>query len=226
MPTSEPLLSVRGEASRFVDPDQAELSATVELIHDSAPGAVAAVTASVDSVRRELQRLGGVVREAFSLRQPLTWVTRRVTTSPEWGEHSRTGRTIGTASLSIFLRDFDLLAEVEPLTSSVPGLRFDHVVWEVDPVNPAWRQVRLEAIDAALRKARDYADALGSSLVSVEHVADLGLLDAEPMHGQAAAAMPAAFAYRQPESTLDPVPQQLVAAIEARFRMAPVPLNA
>lgn len=37
-------------------------------------------------------------------------------------------------------------------------------------------EVRADAIQAAIRKGRDYASALGGSLRSVEHIADAGLL--------------------------------------------------
>lgn len=223
-----PLLSVRGEASRFVDPDLGELSATVELTRDTSRDAVEAVTTSVAAVRRELERLGGAAREAASVEEPLTWLTRRVTTSPEWdhAQGGQTHRTVATASLSIFVRDFSLVGAIEGLATTVPGFRFDHAGWHVDPGNPAWRAVRQEAVHEAMRRARDYAEALDSSLVSVEQVADIGLLAPQALPGLPAYAA-AARSFDSgggTEATLDPVPQQLSASVEARVRIAPVPL--
>lgn len=40
----------------------------------------------------------------------------------------------------------------------------------------AWAEVRAEAINAAIDKARDYAAALGGTITSIEHLADPGLL--------------------------------------------------
>lgn len=229
---NDPLLSVRGESSRFVDPDLAELNAAIEVTRDTQRDAVEATSDSVESVRRDLQRLGGVVREASSLRHPLTWSTRRVTTSPEWDHatQSPSGRIVGSASMSIYVRDFALLGAIERLATDVPGFQLNQVVWEVDPENATWREVRLAAIAEALRKGRDYAEALGSQLHAVEHVADLGLLDAAPnlrfeARAHAGPGFPGAFARGGSDTaTLDPVPLQLTAAVEARFRMAPVPL--
>jgi uncharacterized protein YggE len=50
-----------------------------------------------------------------------------------------------------------------------PGLDVHGVTWHVDWDNPAWPQVRAAAIGAAIRKARDYAAALGATLRQVEH---------------------------------------------------------
>ena len=50
------------------------------------------------------------------------------------------------------------------------------VHWFVDHDNPVWAQVRADAIRAALHKGQDYATALAGSIISVEHVADVGLL--------------------------------------------------
>lgn len=225
MTPTEPLLSVRGEASRFVDPDLGELSAAIELTRDTTRGAVEAVAASVESARRSLQRLGGVVREAATLKQPLTWSTRRVSTSPEWdhGKGGQTGRTVATASLSIYLRDSDLLVGLEGLATTVPGFGFSSAAWSVDTDNSQWRAVRQEAIREAMHRARDYAEALGTTLVAVEHVADLGLLTEEPTPRMYAAAR--SFDSGGSDATLDPVPQELTATVEARFRIAPVALG-
>ena len=41
----------------------------------------------------------------------------------------------------------------------------------------AWAEVRADAINAAMNKARDYASALGGSITSIEHLAEPGLLN-------------------------------------------------
>jgi uncharacterized protein YggE len=103
-----------------------------------------------------------------------------------------------------------------------------HIDWQVDWDNPAWPDVRAAAVQAAIRKARDYTTALGGSLRSVEHVADAGLLGGDG--GQyrftaAPMARLAAAAGGEPDApSLDPVPQELVAVIEARFTAGDVSL--
>lgn len=219
-PASEPLLSVRGDVSRYVDPDSVELMTLIEITRESKDDALRTAAVAVESVRSSLQQLGGVIQGASTLRHPLTWSTRRVSTTHEYDQAARanTGRTVAEANVSIFVRDFDILESVQQLASEIGGLRFIYVTWHVDADNPAWRSLRLEAIDEAMRKGRDYAAALRSSLVRVEHVADLGLLGSaheERLRGAGGGS----------GASFDPVPQKLSAAIEARFRISAVPID-
>jgi uncharacterized protein YggE len=104
------------------------------------------------------------------------------------------------------------------------------VDWNVDWDNPAWPQVRAAAIQAAIRKGHDYAAALGGSLQSVEHIADAGLLGDSGdggsfrFSGRASRAMAAGAGGGSDAPSLDPVPQELAATIEARFTATGVAL--
>jgi len=109
-----------------------------------------------------------------------------------------------------------------------PGLNVGGVTWDVDWDNAAWPQVRASAIGAAIRKARDYAAALGATLQQVEHIADAGLLgsDTAPsqvVHSRAFSAAAGGGAHSGTPA-LTPVPQELIATIEARFRTTDVSL--
>lgn len=105
--------------------------------------------------------------------------------------------------------------------------------WEVDADNAGWTLVRTEAIHAAIAKGRDYATALGASLDRVEHVADVGLLGGGGDGSGMAFARPVAVMARGAKSSagrpdtpsLDPVPQELTASIDARFVATPVSLT-
>jgi hypothetical protein len=64
------------------------------------------------------------------------------------------------------------------------------------------------------------ATALGGSLVRVEHIADIGLLggeDGSRGYARAAGVNLSHHAGGMETPSLDPVPQELVAAIDARF---------
>ena len=102
------------------------------------------------------------------------------------------------------------------------------MTWHVDWDNPAWPQVRAAAIHAAAGKARDYATALGGTVHHVEHVADAGLLGGDAVAYQpvrmAARAM-SASAEAPGTPALNPVPQELIATIDARFRAIGVSLS-
>jgi uncharacterized protein len=222
---AQPLLSVRGEVSRFIPPDSAELSGMIELVRETRAEALGAASEAVSAVRDALQELGGVVNDVASLRHPVRWATRRVSAEPHYNRTgAETGKSVGRAHVTIYVRDFGLLEHIEQLPFRVSGFRIPYAQWQVDSDNEAWRAVRLEAIEEAMRKGRDYATALRSRLVSVEHVADLGLLGGDPgmrVRGEAVVAMGGGAS----GANLDPIPQSVGAAVEARFRIAEVPLS-
>jgi uncharacterized protein YggE len=108
-----------------------------------------------------------------------------------------------------------------------------HVVgvsWHVDSDNPAWRDVRADAIAEAIAKGRDYATALGGTVTRVEHVADAGLLSSgRPVAG---GVVPLGYAGADRSGahdagdtpSLDPVPQEIQAVVEARLTAQVAPL--
>jgi uncharacterized protein len=98
------------------------------------------------------------------------------------------------------------------------------VMWHVDWDNPAWPQVRAAAIGAAFGKARDYAAALGATVRHVEHIADAGLLGGDTAAHVVASRAFSARAGQSGTPALNPVPQELTATIEARFRTTEVSL--
>lgn len=120
------------------------------------------------------------------------------------------------------MRAFDLLDRLGGVLASHEAFGVHHVAWDVDPDNPSWPAVRAAAIGAAIDKGRDYATALGGSLNRVEHIADVGLLGGDGMtHGHASVAgrslsLHSADGIAETPS-LDPVPEELIAVIDARF---------
>jgi uncharacterized protein YggE len=105
------------------------------------------------------------------------------------------------------------------------------VSWHVDWDNPAWPLVRADAVQAAIGKGRDYAAALGGTLRSVEHIADAGLLGGGGSSqfgftGSRVLARAASRGAAEPDApSLDPVPQELAAVIEARLTADSVSLT-
>ena len=140
----------------------------------------------------------------------------------------RTGQVTATVALQVTIRDLDKMVDLGGVLAAHPGLNVHGVMWHVDWDHPAWPQVRAAAIGAAFGKARDYAAALGATVRQVEHVADAGLLGGDTAsHVERLRALAARDSGRPGQSgtpALNPVPQELIATIEARFRTTEVSL--
>lgn len=176
-----------------------------------------------------LSALGGTALTVDTRRGALTWSVGSVGTQDEYdadklsGRHGPTGRVIATATVLITARDMDLLPRISDALAAVDQLHVANVSWHVDSDNPAWRDVRADAIAAAVSKGRDYADALGGTVTKVEHVADAGLLAsgdrsffARAAYGHGGVDMAASTGPGDSPS-LDPVPQEISAVVEARL---------
>jgi len=133
----------------------------------------------------------------------------------------RTGQVTATVAVRVTVRDLDMLDAVSRVLAADQSLNVHGVTWHVDWDNPAWPQVRAAAIQASIRKARDYAAAMGGTVQRVEHAADAGLLggDTGPYPtGRMLAPVMSSSAEGPGTPALTPVPQELIATIEARFR--------
>ena len=219
------LLSVRGEAASTVDPDVGTLRLSLSVIAGGKAEASIEAGRAVEAALSGLAALGGEPRTAETAKAPLTWSTTSVSSYREMGNigptggYGPTGRHVSGAQIEIRVRDYSLLEALQAVLDGHDTLQLLFVNWQVDPTNPAWQDVRSGAIKDAVRRARDYAGALGGRLVRIQHVADLGLLGAnQPLSTvRLAAAAPVQPQGGPAAPHLDPAPQLLTAAIEARF---------
>lgn len=197
---------------------------TVSATSESKSAAMSEVRAALPRILSELARLGGEVLTAETTRAPLTWSAQSMRTQEEHahdkvsGIHGPTGRHQSCVSLLITVRDFSLFAGVSAAMTRSDSIEVYSVTWSVDDDNAQWALVRGDAIRAALLKGQDYAVALGGSVVSVDHVADAGLLGGDS-HGLGrmtnyGASLSAGGA---DDLSLDSSPQILSATIEARL---------
>jgi uncharacterized protein YggE len=227
-----PLLSVRAEARQLVAPDYAVVDGLIEHTARSKVEAVRSVTVSLDRLTADLAALGAVPFDEGAGRRPLTWSAYSAATREELYHDTetrrmeRSGLVIATVALRVTVRDLDRLDDLSGVLAAQPGLNVHGVTWHVDWDNSAWPQVRAAAISAAIGKAQDYAAALGGRLQHVEHIADAGLLgsDTAPHHTVRSLAYAASGGDQPGTPALTPVPQELTATIEARFRTTGVSL--
>jgi uncharacterized protein YggE len=227
------LVTVRGDARQTVAPDFAVLAGQVMVVESSKQEAVRAAAIALDALTSGLASLGGVPLTVETTRSALTWSADSATTHPEHehnpatGRHEPTGRVAARVEVTLAVRDFGLLDILGATIGGQENFHVGSVRWDVDDDNPAWPSVRASAVQAALRKGRDYAAALGGQLSGVEHIADAGLLAGS---GEAVRtprwAASAAFASASAGGgsddfdapSLDPVPQELFATVEARLK--------
>ena len=230
------LVSVRGEARRMVPPDYALVAATIASSQGSKAEAVRAAATGLDRLTADLAAQGGVALDAGSGQRPLTWSAQSVTTYPErahdeTGQYQLTGQVTAEVAVVIGVRAFGLLDALGGVLATDEAVTVQEVTWHVDWDNPAWPGVRAAAVQAAIVKGRDYAAALGGSLRGVEHIADAGLLGGgnaqSGFTGRYAMARAASRGGEEPDApSLDPVPQELAAIVEARFTADGVSLTA
>lgn len=225
------LLSVRAEARDLVAPDYAVVDGLIEHTTGAKAEAVRSVAGHLDRLLAELAALGAVPFDAGAGRRPLTWSAHSWSTreelyhDQETMQMERSGKVTATVALRVTVRDLDALEGLSGVLAAAPDLNVNGVTWQVDWDNPAWPRVRAAAISAAIGKARDYAAALGATVQYVEHIADAGLLGGDTVPFHTSAAFTAAGGRHQPGiPALTPVPQELIATIEARFRSTDVSL--
>lgn len=229
---STTVLSVRGDAHLEVAPDEATLAWVVDALDVDKAAALRVLGQRLDAATDALRDLGGVVRGVGEQQHALAWLVGPMRTEPQqrWDERAKrwvpTGKVRASAPLTVMVRDFDLLKRVDAALAGHEDAHLRHVNWLVDHDNPGWQEVRAKAVDAAVVRARDYATALGGALISAQEIADVGLLgdsgrelSYSPQAAHASARLMGAPADDEGEEgpSLDPVPQELAAGIEARF---------
>jgi uncharacterized protein YggE len=219
------VISVRGEAQRTIPPDRAVLTCAITATRPAKIDALRAAADLLTHLRDALGELGSVPLTPESEGSALTWSAYASRTYPEQqlstesGRHELTGQVVASVELNLAVRDFRLLERLGTVLAGEVGLDIHHVRWQVDDDNPAWPALRAEAIHAAVRQARHYAAALGGTLGRIESLADAGLLASHEIRPVRAAAVAHHLARGDggDAPSLDPVPERITAAVDARF---------
>ena len=215
----QPVVAVRGEVVLEVQPEVARLVVTV---------------VARDSDRRKVVRLmnerGGAVAEVLaSFRDAVEKIeTSSVQVSPQLKYHhrpkERVAGYVGMVRHKVTVTGFDRLGD---LVGGLADQELTEVAgpwWALRPDSAVYRRARTEAARDAVRRARDYARALGSEVTGLIELADAELLSdgARPM---AVAGATRSLRRRQevePEELtidLEPAKQVIRATVEARFRI-------
>ncbi|MEU6733021.1 SIMPL domain-containing protein [Streptomyces physcomitrii] len=216
-----PRLAVRGEARLEVDPEVARLDITVSARGTDRHDALAQLTrrnnATLELVRSYADAVHKLETGAFSL-------------TPELGRHGRTERVRayhGRVHLTAHLTDFTALGELTTRLAGNELTRLGGPWWDLHPDSPAHREARQLAVREAVQRAREYAEALGTTLDSLLELADIGAESPAPQPGFGRAGRGArralgGSAEEEPAPLdLEPQRQTVHAQVNARFTLHP-----
>ncbi|MEU5592109.1 SIMPL domain-containing protein [Streptomyces sp. NPDC020298] len=163
-----PLLVVRGEAELEVEPEIARISITVtargrdrrttldDLTHRN--------TTALDLIKSYGDTVERLSTGAFSITPELS----------ERGRGERVHAYHGRVHLTADLTDFTVLAELATRLADMELTRVDGPWWLLRPDSPVHRQARQQAVREAVRRAHEYATALGTTVAALIELADTG----------------------------------------------------
>ena len=220
----DPLVSVRGEAVLEVEPELARLDVAVSARDKNRADTIRRLNERSSAVLALLELFGAAVERVE---------TDSVRIGPQFKDgrgHERIAGYSATVRHTVTVVDFTLLGDLVARLAELELVDVAGPWWALRPDSTVYRDARVAAATEAVRRAREYAGALGSRLTSVVELADTGLLaDAAPEGPWASApaaqpmmrAMSASVAAAPPpQLDLEPVRQVVRARVEARFRMA------
>ena len=202
-----PVVTVRGEAYREVDPEVARFAVTAlardrdrEVVLTRLAERAAAVRVLLDAAESSIDR-----RETGDLRvRP---------------ETRRSGERVvawhGSVVTTVTVTDFTALGELMLRLADQDQVEVAGPWWSLRPDSPTYREARHDALTDALQRAHEYAEALGAQVTDLIELADEGGTVQPQMMRMAFDAGDAAGG--RPELEFDPQPQGVHAAVRARF---------
>jgi uncharacterized protein YggE len=214
-----PRIAVRGEAHLEVDPEIARIGITVAARGKDRRTALDDLTrrntAILDLVKNYPDAVERLETGAFSI-------------SPELKDKGRGERVHayhGRVHITAELTDFTALGELTTRLADMDLTRVDGPWWALRPDSPAHRQARQQAVREAVQRAREYAEALGTSLAALVELADIGAENTQP-YAPAAGTRMRSMAYATEDTAaapldLEPQRQHVHAQVNARFTMLP-----
>ncbi|MGW5419033.1 SIMPL domain-containing protein [Streptomyces sp. NPDC003943] len=211
-----PQVTVRGEGRLEVEPEFARIGVAVRARGTDRASVLAALTSRNADAIALVKSYGDAVANLE---------TGALSVTPEPARHGRGERVRGYQGwvhLSAELTDFTALGELTTRLADLEWTRVDGPWWALRPDSPAHAEARRQAVKEAVRRAREYAEALGSSLVALLELSDTGLAPGMPTP---VAGMRMAFAAEAVDAPapldLEPQRQTVTAEVAARFVMAP-----
>jgi uncharacterized protein YggE len=206
-----PTISVRGEARDEVEPELATLSVTV-MAHDR-------------DRQQAMRRLTDRQREVNAvLDEQAEAIEKRHTSSlsihPVVKKGEKVSGYTGRVATTVVVKDFAELGSMMLRLASVDQAEVSGPWWDLRPESPAYRAARHAAIEDALARAADYAQALGARVTRLVRLSDAGLSHEPRMRAMTFAARAEVGDVDGLTLDLEPAPQSVYASIEATFEIS------
>jgi uncharacterized protein YggE len=143
------------------------------------------------------------------------------------GREEKIRAYVGSVRIQVVVKDFTVLGELLLRMANRDMSQVDGPYWRLRRDSRAYREARTQAVGEAVTRAREYAGALGSEIISLLELADTGLsthgvAGPQPMvRMMAMAPAGAADSGALPTIDLEPQRQNVYASVEARFTATP-----
>ncbi|MFF0158452.1 SIMPL domain-containing protein [Streptomyces sp. NPDC005263] len=216
-----PRIAVRGEAHLEVDPEIARIGITVASRGKDRRTALDDLTHRNTTALNLLKSYGEAVER-------IETGTFSITPQLKEGRGERIHAHHGRVHITAELTDFTALGELTTRLADLDLTRVDGPWWALRPNSPAHRTARQQAVREAVQRAREYAEALGTTLAALVELADIGAENTPPAYPAApGGAMRSRALYGGAPDTaaapldLEPQRQHVHAQVNARFTMAP-----
>lgn len=210
-----PRITVRGEAHLEADPELARIRVTVQARSTDRRTALDDLThrntTALDLIKSYGQAVDKIETSTLSLAPELTKHGRGVRV------RSYQGRTTLTAELT----DFTALGELTTRLADLDLTRVDGPEWLLRRTSPVHAQARNQAVHEAVRRAREYADALSTTVAALLELSDTGKDTYTWMHHEQTRGFTGPDDEPAPALDLEPQRQHVQATVDAVFTLHP-----
>ncbi|PVC88034.1 SIMPL domain-containing protein [Streptomyces sp. CS131] len=216
-----PRATVRGEAHLEVDPEIARITVTLTARNTDR-------RTTLDDLNRRNTTTLDLIKGYGDAVEKLE--TGTLTIRPELARHGRGERIRayhGSIQLTVTLGDFTVLGELVARLADQELTRIDGPWWALRPTSPHHAAARRQAVQEALQRAREYAEALDTRIDALLELSDTGTVGgptfATASYG-GAGLMRSARAETATDAApvdLEPVRQNVDAQVEAAFTLIP-----
>jgi uncharacterized protein YggE len=216
---NSPILAVRGEVALEVEPEVARIEASIAARGADRAATLLTLTERDAEVSLILGDFADIIEKSES---------SGVRLGPQQSSKAGGSVCLGVIHHTITVVCFERLGELMAILAAEELTEVGGPWWDLRLGSPVYRQVRIAAVSDAVRRARDYAAAVGSELADLVELADAHMLsesrssaEARPLASPSARLphRPRVVAAEEPVFDLSPARQVVRAVVEARFTL-------